>query len=150
VFPVADGDIIIASGNDGQYRKLCDILGASELGTHPDYAISKDRVKNRAELTRKLHELTRRFTRAELLPQLDRAGVPAGPINTVGDVFRDPQVMARGMRIDIPNERAKAGTTPGLRSAIVMDGKPMASERPAPALGQHADEILKDLNWGGA
>ena len=150
VFPVADGDIIIASGNDGQYRKLCDTLGASELGTHPDYAISKDRVKNRTELTRKLHELTRRFTRAELLPQLDRAGVPAGPINTVGDVFRDPQVVARGMRIDIPNTRAKAGTTPGLRSAIVMDGKPMASERPAPALGQHADEILKDPNWGGA
>lgn len=150
VFPVADGDIIIASGNDGQYRKLCDILGASELGTHADYALSKDRVKNRGELTRKLHERTRRFTRAELLPQLDRAGVPAGPINTVGDVFRDPQVLARGMRLDVPNERAKAGTTPGLRSAIVMDGKPMASERPAPALGQHADEILKDPNWGGA
>lgn len=150
VFPVADGDIIIASGNDGQYRKLCDILGASELGTHPDYAISKDRVKNRVELTRKLHELTRRFTRAELLPQLDRAGVPAGPINTVGDVFKDPQVVARGMRLDIPNARAKAGTTPGLRSAIVMDGKPVASERPAPALGQHEEEILKDPNWGGA
>jgi crotonobetainyl-CoA:carnitine CoA-transferase CaiB-like acyl-CoA transferase len=150
VFPVADGDIIIASGNDGQYRKLCDILGAPELGTHPDYAISKERVKNRAELTRKLHELTRRFTRAELLPQLDRAGVPAGPINTVGDVFSDPQVVARGMRIDVPNERAKAGTTPGLRSAIVMDGKPVASERPAPALGQHEEEILKDPNWGGA
>ncbi len=150
VFPVADGDIIIASGNDGQYRKLCDILGASELGTHPDYALSKDRVKNRVELTRKLHELTRRFTRADLLPQLDRAGVPAGPINTVGDVFRDPQVVARGMRLDLQNPRAKAGTTPGLRSAIVMDGEPVASERPAPALGQHADEILKDPNWGGA
>jgi len=150
VFPVADGDIIIASGNDGQYRKLCDILGAPELGTDPDYALSKDRVKNRVELTRKLHELTRRFTRAELLPQLDRAGVPAGPINTVGDVFKDPQVVARGMRLDIPNARAKAGTTPGLRSAIVMDGKPVASERPAPALGQHEEEILKDPNWGGA
>lgn len=150
VFPVADGDIIIASGNDGQYRKLCDILGAPELGTHPDYAISKDRVKNRVELTRQLHELTRRFTRAELLPQLDRAGVPAGPINTVGDVFADPQVVARGMRLDIPNARAKAGMTPGLRSAIVMDGKPVASERPAPALGQHEEEILKDPNWGGA
>jgi len=149
VFPVADGDIIIATGNDGQYRKLCEALGAPELATHPDYAVSKDRVRNRVELTKRLHALTRQFIRADLLPKLDALGVPAGPINSVGDVFRDPQVAARGMRVDLENPRAKTGSTPGLRSAIVMDGAPVVSALPAPALGQHTDEILSDPNWGG-
>ncbi len=149
VFPVADGDIIIAAGNDGQYRKLCEALGAPELGVHPDYAVSKDRVRNRVALTALLHERTRRFTRAQLLPVLDELGVPAGPINSVGDVFRDPQVEWRGMRLDLDNPRAKAGTTPGLRGAIVMDGAPVVSPLPAPALGQHTHDILNDPNWGG-
>ena len=149
VFPVADGDIIIAAGNDGQYRKLCDVLGVPNLGVHPDYALSRDRVKNRVELTKLLHALTRRHKRAELLPRLDVAGVPAGPINDIPDIFEDPQVIHRGMRLDIDNPRAKAGTTPGLRSPIVMDGEPLASARPAPALGQHSNEILNDPKWGG-
>ena len=149
VFPVADGDIIIASGNDGQYRKLCSVLGAADLGTDPDYALSKDRVKNRVALTQKLHALTRQWRRADLLPLLDVAGVPAGPINSVGDIFADPQVAHRGMRLALDNPLAKAGITPGLRSAIVMDGQPVASARPAPALGQHENEILRDPNWGG-
>ena len=71
---VADGDIIIAAGNDGQYRKLCEALGAPELANHPDYAISKDRVRNRVALTALLHDLTRKFTRAQLLPKLDALG----------------------------------------------------------------------------
>ena len=149
VFPVADGDIIIAAGNDGQYRKLCSVLGQPELGIHPDYALSKDRVKNRVALTQVLHALTRKWARADLLPLLDVAGVPAGPINTVGDIFADPQVIARGMRLSLDNPLAKGGATPGLRSAIVMDGAPVASARPAPALGQHTQDILQDRNWGG-
>jgi crotonobetainyl-CoA:carnitine CoA-transferase CaiB-like acyl-CoA transferase len=149
VFPVADGDIIIAAGNDGQFRKLCITLGQPELGLNPDYALSKDRVRHRAALTQILHGLTRQWTRADLLPLLDAAGVPAGPINSIGDIFDDPQVIARGMRLTLDNPLAKEGTTPGLRSAIVMDGQPVASERPAPALGQHSDEILRDPNWGG-
>ena len=81
---------------------------------------------------------------------LDAASVPAGPINAVSEVFEDPQVIARGLRLDLPNLRAKAGTTPGLRSAIVIDGAPAASPRPAPALGEHTEEILRDVNWGGS
>lgn len=149
VFPVADGDVILATGNDAQFRKLCDILGAPEMGTDPDYATSKDRVKNRVALTAKLHALTRKTTRAELLPKLDAAAVPAGPINTVADVFEDPQVIHRGMRIDVDNPRAAGGSTPGLRSGIVIDGAPAASPRPAPGLGEHTAEILADPNWGG-
>jgi crotonobetainyl-CoA:carnitine CoA-transferase CaiB-like acyl-CoA transferase len=149
VFPVADGDVIIATGNDGQYRKLCEALGAPELAQDPRFAVSKDRVLNRAAFNEVFHPLFRRFARAELLPKLDAMGVPAGPINTVGDVFRDPQVLARGMRLAIDNPLAKGGATPGLRSAIVMDGAPVASPRPAPALGQHTAEVLSDRNWGG-
>ncbi len=149
VFPVADGDIIIATGNDGQYRKLCDVLGVPELVDDARFKTSKDRVMNRALFNEVFHPVTRRFVRADLLPKLDAAHVPAGPINTIGDVFKDPQIIARGIRIDVPNDKAKAGATPGLRSAIVMDGEPAAAARPAPALGEHTEDVLNDRNWGG-
>jgi crotonobetainyl-CoA:carnitine CoA-transferase CaiB-like acyl-CoA transferase len=149
VFPVADGDIIIAAGNDGQFRKLCAILGVPDLADHPDYALSRGRVAHRAALTGRLHALTEKFKRADILARLEAAAVPAGPINSVSDVFADPQVVARGLRLDLPNPLAKGGTTPGVRSAIVMDGEPAASPRPAPALGQHGEDVLRDPNWGG-
>ncbi len=147
VFPVADGDIIIATGNDGQYRKLCDIIGAPQLAL--EYPANKDRIARRAELTAKLHALTRGFTRADLLPRLDAAAVPAGPINNVADVFADPQVIARGMKLTLDNPLSPDGVTHGVRSAIMIDGAPAASARPAPGLGQHTQEILNDVNWGG-
>ncbi len=147
VFPVRDGDIIIACGNDGQFRKLCDILGAPELAAK--YPANKDRVSRRAELASDLHPLTGRFARADLLPLLDLAGVPAGPINSVADVFADPQVLARGMRLELENPLAAAGVTFGVRSAIMIDGAPAASARPAPGLGQHTQDVLADPHWGG-
>ena len=149
VFPVADGDIIIATGNNGQFAKLCAILGAPEMAADPAYLTNKDRLANRVALTAALHGLTRNFARADLLPKLDAASVPAGPINGIADVFADPQVRARGMAMKIPNARAKAGTTPGVRSAIVIDGAPAASARPAPGLDEHREEILRDVSWGG-
>jgi crotonobetainyl-CoA:carnitine CoA-transferase CaiB-like acyl-CoA transferase len=149
VFPVADGDIIIATGNDGQFGKLCDILGEPALAADPVYARSEDRVRHRDALTAILHGLTRCFTRAELLPQLDAAGVPAGPINSVAEVFADPQVRARGLALSLDNPRAAAGTTPGVACPILIDGVRAASPRPAPALGEHTAEVLDDPNWGG-
>ena len=149
VFPVADGHIIIAAGNDGQFRRLCGILGEQGLATHPDYALSQDRVAQRDALTAELHALTRRWRRDDLLAALDAGGVPAGPINSVGQVFADPQVEARGLALALDNPRALGGTTPGVRSAIVIDGVPQASPRPAPGLDEHRDEILADPQWGG-
>ncbi len=149
VFPVADGHIVVATGNDGQFRRLCDILGDPALGSHPDYLANRGRVANRVALTAALHALTSRRAASELLAKLDAAHVPAGPINTVAQVFADPQVVARGMVLRLDNPSAEGGTTPGIRSPILIDGVPQANPRPAPNLGQHADEILADPAWGG-
>ena len=100
-------------------------------------------------LTARLNELTKRFRRDELLAAIEKVGVPAGPINTIRHVFEDPQVIARGMKMDVPNARAAGGTTPGLRAPIVMDGAAMAAPLPAPALGEHTAEVLGDPSWGG-
>ena len=149
VYPVADGDIIIATGNDAQFRRLCEVLGAPGLAEEADYRLNRDRLKNRVVLTARLNELTKRFRRDELLAAIEKVGVPAGPINTIRQVFEDPQVIARGMKMDVPNARAAGGTTPGLRAPIVMDGAAMAAPLPAPALGEHTAEVLGDPSWGG-
>ncbi len=150
VYPVADGSVIVAAGNDGQFGKLVAVLGAPELAADPRYLSNRDRVRNRAALTAALGALSGRWRRDDLLARLETAGVPAGPINTVAQVFADPQVVARGLRLDLRNPAAERGTTPGVRSGLVVDGRPAASARPAPGLGEHTAEVLADPAWGGA
>ncbi|GEO15243.1 CaiB/BaiF CoA transferase family protein [Microvirga aerophila] len=147
VFPVADGHVIVAVGNDGQFARFVAVLGQPELAQDKRFNSNAGRVGHRAELVPLLTELTLKFTRDALLSALEKQGVPAGPINTVADVFADPQVIARGMKIDLPAPDAKAGSIPSVRSPIVLDGKPMAAERPSPRLGQHTDEVLSDPSW---
>jgi crotonobetainyl-CoA:carnitine CoA-transferase CaiB-like acyl-CoA transferase len=149
VFPVADGHVIVAVGNDGQFAKFAAVLGAPELAADPRFRANADRVANRAVLVPRLTALTRTTTRAALLGALEQAGVPAGPINTVADVFADPQVIARGMRLDLPAPAAQGGSIPAVRSPIVLDGRPMAAERPSPQLGEHTEDVLADPAWGG-
>ena len=144
-FPVADGHIIIATGNDNQFVKLCHVLGAPELATNPAYKDNVGRLKLRHELVPKLYVLTSKMTRAELLSKLEEQKVPAGPINNLEQVFNDPQVVFRGMKLDLPSAAAKGGTIPGVRTPIVMDGWRAASDRPAPRLGEHSAEILKEI-----
>jgi crotonobetainyl-CoA:carnitine CoA-transferase CaiB-like acyl-CoA transferase len=147
-FPTADGHIIIATGNDNQYFKLCHVLGGPELAADPAYKDNVGRLKNRAELIAKLTVLTRRMKRDDLLAKLEEQKVPAGPINNVEQVFNDPQVKARGMKLDLPSATAKGGTIPGVRTPIVIDGWRAASERPSPRLGEHSAEILKEIGEG--
>ncbi len=149
VFPVADGHIIIATGNDGQWRKLCEVLGEPTLAGHADYAENRARIANRVALTAHLHGLTQRFTKADLLAALEAVGVPAGPINAVDEVFADPQIVARGVRVDLASPHAKSGTIPTVASPIVIDGVRQVAQRPSPRLGEHADEVLNDPAWGG-
>lgn len=150
VFPVADGHIIIATGNDGQWRKLCEVLGEPTLADEPDYIDNKSRVKNRVALTAQLHALCRRQSKAELLAGLEKVGVPAGPINDIDEVFANPQVIARGVRVDLPSAAAKGGSIPTVASPIVMDGVRQVAQRHSPRLGEHAEAILNDPAWGGA
>jgi crotonobetainyl-CoA:carnitine CoA-transferase CaiB-like acyl-CoA transferase len=149
VFPVRDGNIIIATGNDGQFYKLCDVLRAPELAQDARFTRSADRVSNRLALSAALGALTIDFARAELLAKLEEAAIPAGPINSVSEALADPQVQARQIQLTLAHPSAKGGSTPGLRSPIILDGEPAASLRPAPGLGEHTLEILSDPNWGG-
>jgi len=129
VFDCVDGYIIVATGNDGQYRRFCTILGMGTLGTDPDYLTNADRLRNREALIAALMHATRRQEKATLLAACEAQGVPAGPINDLHDVFADPQVIARRMRIDPEG-------VPGVRSPIRFSDADLALDRPSPALGQ--------------
>ncbi len=147
VFPVADGYVIIATGNDGQYGKLCRALMRPDLALNESYLTNKDRVKNRAALIPVLGSLTVQYPKAELLAMLEAVSVPAGPINRADEVFADPQTVHRGMRIDLPSAAAAAGSIPSIRTPILLDGVPQVSNRASPRLGEHTAEVLADLDW---
>ena len=149
VFPVSDGHVIVAVGNDGQFRRFVTVLGAPELAADPRFLSNAARVAARAEIVPLLTGLTLRFTRDKLLSALEREGVPAGPINTVADVFADPQVLARGMRVALVSEDAAGGEIPSVGSPIVLDGVRMTAERPSPRLGADTEDVLADPAWGG-
>jgi crotonobetainyl-CoA:carnitine CoA-transferase CaiB-like acyl-CoA transferase len=127
-FAVADGHVIVAVGNDGQFRRLCALLGHSELGEDARFATNAGRVGERQALAAALAPSIARRRRDELLAALASAGVPAGPINDVAQVFADPQVVARGLRI-------ARGGVPGVASPIVIDGRRQVSDLPAPPFG---------------
>ena len=136
--PVADGWLIVAVGNDGQFARLCGVLGVEGLARDPRFATNPGRVKNRVEMDRELTAKTSSWKRDDLLAALEKMVVPAGPINTIGDLFEDPQFKARGMRIEPQG-------TPGLRSPILMSDNPLALERRSPTLGEHQGEILREI-----
>ncbi len=134
VFDCADGWIIIATGNDAQYRRLCHILGLPEMAEDPEFATNADRLRNRDALARRLTEKTMRRSKADLLAACEAEGVPAGPINDLGEVFADPQVQARGMALDL-------GGIPGLRSPFRFSDAELTLGKPSPMLGEHGAEI---------
>ena len=145
VFPTADGYAIVATGNDAQYVKFCNVLGATDLAQNPAYQNNVGRLTHREEIIAKLSALTSKMQRDDLLAKLEAQGVPAGPINDVAQVFENPQVIHRGMKLDLPSKAAKKGTIPGVRTPIVIDGWRAASEKSAPLLGEHTQDILKEI-----
>ena len=145
VFPAADGHLIVATGNDRQFQKFCAAVGEDKLADDPAYLTNKDRLAHRDELVAKLSAATARMKRDDLLDKLEAVQVPAGPINTLAQVFSDPQVTHRGMLLELASDAAKGGIIPGVRTPIVIDGAAMASERPSPRLGEHTAEILREI-----
>jgi crotonobetainyl-CoA:carnitine CoA-transferase CaiB-like acyl-CoA transferase len=150
VFPVADGHIIIATGNDRQFRDTCAILGIDDIAFDPRFVHNAARVADRAELIPLMEARTRTFRRDDLLAKLEAAHVPAGPINSVADVFADPQVVARGMRLDLPSEQAAGGSVPAIRNPIVLSDTPLTYPAASPGLGGDTDAVLTALGYDAA
>lgn len=142
-FPTADGHMVIAVGNDGQFQRLCKVLGDPALGTDPQFATNRGRVENRNVLVPALQALTRQGSTARWVRELQEAGVPCGPINDLAAVFEDPQVVARGMKIDLA--RPTGGSAPGVASPIRLSETPVAYREAPPLLGAQTSEVLEQV-----
>ncbi len=146
VFPTADGHLIITVGNDRQFQSLCEVLGKPQLSSDPNYKTNKLRVAHREPLVTALKELTVTNTTAHWISELGVAKVPCGPINDLQDVFNDPQVVARGMRIDQPaNIPGQTSAAPGVASPLHLSDTPPQYRSAPPVLGEHTLEVLQDL-----
>jgi crotonobetainyl-CoA:carnitine CoA-transferase CaiB-like acyl-CoA transferase len=141
-FRTADGEIIIACGNDNLYRKFCEAAGCPQLAGDARFATNGKRVENRAELTRLLQEIFARRPTREWLGLLEAAGVPNGPINDVAQVFEEPQVRARGVRVEL--DHPVAGKLPTVASPMRFSGTPLEHRLAPPLLGEHTEEILRE------
>ncbi len=142
-FAVRDGHVIIAVGNDPQFARLCEFLGVPAVARDPKFATNAARVQHRVELIDKLSALLADHERAAVLQALEDRGIPAGPINTLADVFADPQVVHRKMRINL--ESTAGVSIPSVRTPIRFSQSELSLGRPAPRLGEHTQEIMAEL-----
>ena len=142
-FRTKDGSVILACGNDNLYRKFCEAAGRPELADDPRFATNGRRVENRAEMTRLLAQVFAQRTTREWVDALEAAGVPNGPINDVAQVFEEPQVKARGVRIEL--EHPVAGKLPLVASPMRFSATPVEHRLAPPVLGQHTEEVLRGL-----
>ena len=141
-FPTIDGDMIIAVGNDAQFRRLCAVVGQSTWADDPRFATNRDRVRHRDVLVALLSDVTRSRTTQHWVAAFEAVGVPCGPVNDLAAVFADPQAIARGLRVDLPHP---AGAAPGVASPIRLSESPVQYRRAPPTLGQHTGEVLQDV-----
>ena len=148
VFEVADGHLILAVGNDGQYAKFCDVAGVPELAADPRFVRNADRVRHRATLVPLLAEVLKRRGKADWLAALEAAKVPCGAINDLAEVFADPQVRARCMTVDVPHPLA--GSVPLVASPVRMSRTPVQYRRAPPLLGEHTAEVLREFGVDAA
>ena len=148
VFACRDGNLVLAVGNDSQFAKFCEALGRPELALDERFAENQDRVRNRSILAQIIREELERRDRKDVVAALDRAGVPCGPINTIPEVFEDPQVKHREMLIEIPHPLADK--VPLVASPMRFKEAPLMHDRAPPLLGEHTVDILKELNMDDA
>ena len=142
-FATKDGAIILACGNDNLFNKFCEAAGCAGLPKDPRFSTNAERVKNRVEITRLLNAVFEQRTTKEWVKLLDDTGVANGPINTIKEVFEEPQVIARGMKFELPH--AAAGKVTLVASPMKFSGTPLKHDMPPPVVGQHTDEILRTV-----
>jgi crotonobetainyl-CoA:carnitine CoA-transferase CaiB-like acyl-CoA transferase len=142
-FKSADGDVILACGNDNLFRKFCEVADCRDLAVDPRFATNDKRVVHRAELDAILAGGFAKRTTRDWVEALEAAGVPNGPINTLEQVFAEPQAIARGLRLELAHPAA--GQVSLVRSPMRFSTTPIEHERPPPLLGQHTDEILRGV-----
>lgn len=150
VFAVSDGHVIIAVGNDGQFQRLCTYLGLSALTSDPMFENNAARVQHREQLVVQLAAALAVLRRDDVLRAMERLGVPAGPINTVADVFADPQVAHRQMQLQLESPGAAGGSLPGIRTPIRFSDAALSLDRLSPQLGEHTAAVLAELGLSEA
>jgi crotonobetainyl-CoA:carnitine CoA-transferase CaiB-like acyl-CoA transferase len=143
VLPVADGHVILAVGNDGQFERLCSVLNCPELAGDPRFSTNEARVVNRAALKPLLVKALKPWTKTKLLDTLDDRAVPAGPINSIAEMLEDPQIKARGLVFSLQDD--DGNQIPSLASPMVFGGTPVHYGKASPRLGEHTDEIKEEL-----
>jgi len=142
-FRTSDGDVILACGNDNLFNKFCEVAGCQHLARDPRFATNSKRVENREAITALLAGIFAKRTTKDWCDALEGAGVPNGPINDLKQVFEEPQVIARGVKIEI--EHSSAGKVPLIASPMHFSGTPLEYKLPPPTLGQHTSEVLRGV-----
>lgn len=143
VFKAKDGQMVLAVGNDGQFRKFCEIADCTRLATDPNFATNASRVTNRETLVPMIQEVLATRTIEQWVTPLSAAGIPCGPINDIAQTFAHPQVQYRGMRVDLPHPLS--GSAPSVANPIRMSASPIQYRSAPPMLGQHTDDVLASL-----
>lgn len=150
VFAVADGHVMLAVGNDAQFRSLCEVLLLPDIASDPHYADNAGRVRHRESLIPSIEAAFLQHARDGILSQLEQRGVPAGPINQLDDVFNDPQVRHRQLQLDLAAPDHRGGNLPGVRTPIRFSDASLETSRRSPGLGEHTAQVIAELDAGDA
>ena len=146
VFSVRDGHVIVAVGNDAQFARFCDLIGHASLGVNPDYATNAKRLENREALISTLTPILAGLTKDALIADMERAGVPGGPINTLPEVFNGEQVAAREMKITMPHPKAGNGHVDLIANPLKFSKTPVSYRRAPPTCGADSVDVLNELD----
>ena len=145
VFAAADGHVVVAVGNDAQFRVFCEILGAADLADDPRFSTNSARRENRDEIVELLKPPVAAMSKGELIGAMEARNVPGGEINTVPEVFESEQVEARGMRIAMPHHRSASGTVDLIGNPVKFSRTPVTYRRAPTTCVQHTDEVVAEI-----
>lgn len=145
VYPTADGHVVLCVGNDAQFQRWCEVANVSPLADDARFATNPARLANRKALDDAVAQEMATRTSGDWIEALERAGVPVGPVNTIDAVFADPQVLSRGMLVEMPHATASAGSVKLIGSPLKLSATPVTYRRSPPLAGEHTDDVLSGL-----